>query len=82
MSIVATFVSTHAALRAEKVARAAGLVVRMVPVPRHLSTDCHMGLQTAAAHRETLTGLLRIHRIEAVIHDQAKTPAPRRGRCD
>lgn len=69
--VVATFASTHLALRAEKAAKAAGLTFRMVPVPRSLSTDCHMGLQVAAKDREILSELLQTKGIEAVLHEHS-----------
>jgi hypothetical protein len=37
---VALFHSTQGALRAEKLLRAAGLTVKLIPVPRQLSSDC------------------------------------------
>jgi hypothetical protein len=69
--VVATFASTHLALRAEKVSKAAGLAFRMVPVPRSLSTDCHMGLQVAAKDGKILAELLQSKGIEAVLHEHS-----------
>lgn len=40
MHCIATFDTTHMALRFEKLCRAAGLDVRIVPVPRELSSSC------------------------------------------
>jgi len=37
---VALFDSTQRALRAEKVLRQAGYIIKLIPVPRHLSSDC------------------------------------------
>lgn len=43
------FRSTQEATRAETVLRRAGFVVRLVPVPRHLSSQCSTGLSFDAA---------------------------------
>jgi hypothetical protein len=45
----ALFDSTSAALRAEKLATAGGVRVKLVPVPRHLSSDCGVCLRLEAA---------------------------------
>jgi len=37
---VVLFDSTSAALRAEKVLKQAGLEIKLIPVPRQLSSDC------------------------------------------
>ena len=42
---VVTFFSTSAAIRAEKVARSAGCIVKLIPMPRHLSADCGTALR-------------------------------------
>jgi|YNPNPStandDraft_1061719.scaffolds.fasta_scaffold31271_3 hypothetical protein len=36
--------STSHAIRAEKVLNAAGISCRLIPVPRHLSSDCGLAL--------------------------------------
>ena len=38
------FHSIHRVMRAEKVLKAAGLEVRLLPVPRELSSDCGLSL--------------------------------------
>ncbi len=55
---IVVFPSTHFALRAEKLARAEGLPVRMVPVPRGISADCNMGMQVAREYVARLEPLL------------------------
>jgi len=42
---VVLFASTHFALRAEKLAKEKGLEVKLIPVPRHLSSDCGVCLR-------------------------------------
>jgi hypothetical protein len=42
---VVLFYSTAHALRAEKVLQHAGLVIKMIPTPRQLSSDCGMALR-------------------------------------
>lgn len=41
------FAATAHALRAEKLARRSGIEAKLVPVPRHLSSDCGLALITA-----------------------------------
>jgi len=42
---VILFASTHFAIRAEKLAKEKGFVVKLIPVPRHLSSDCGVCLR-------------------------------------
>lgn len=42
---VVLFHTTSAALRAERVVAKAGLAARLVPTPRHLSSDCGISLR-------------------------------------
>ncbi len=42
---VVLFDSTNHAIRAEKVAKKEGLKVKLIPVPRHLSSDCGTALR-------------------------------------
>ena len=42
---VVVFRTTSAAMRSEKVLQAAGYQVRIIDVPRSLSTDCCLGLR-------------------------------------
>jgi len=37
--------STHLAIRAEKVAKEKGFAVKLIPVPRHLGSDCGVSLR-------------------------------------
>lgn len=40
--------STSHAIQAERVLKRAGLVVKLIPTPRHLSSDCGSALRIAA----------------------------------
>jgi len=51
---VALFYSTSLALRAEKVAKSAGCECKLVPTPRHLSSDCGTALRFRLADQEIL----------------------------
>ncbi len=55
---ILTFPSTHAALKAERIAKAAGIEVAMIPVPRSLSADCNMGLRVGDSDHDRLLTVL------------------------
>jgi hypothetical protein len=55
---VMLFHSTNWAIRAERVAVRAGLQVRLIPTPRHLSSDCGTALRFLWEDREALIELL------------------------
>jgi hypothetical protein len=42
---VALFHSTQAAIKAEKILKAAKIKLKLIPVPRHLSSDCGICLR-------------------------------------
>ncbi len=42
---VVIFYSTSAAIRTESLAKKQGLMIKLIPVPRHLSSDCGICLQ-------------------------------------
>lgn len=44
--------STSYALRAEKVLAQAGVPCKLIPVPRHLSSDCGVCVRIRQSHRE------------------------------
>ena len=46
---VVLFYSASGALRAEKLTKEAGLRVKLMPVPRHLSSDCGVCLRFESA---------------------------------
>ena len=61
---IVTFPSTYAAIQAERAANEAGLKVRMIPVPRGISSDCNVGMKASAADMPQLRSLLNSNRIE------------------
>ena len=64
--------STSAAIRAEKLTQEAGLKVKLIPVPRQLSSDCGISLRFEWDQADAVRSVLEakgveiqgIHRIE------------------
>ena len=44
MLLLATYASSHGALQAERLLKAAGLQVELIPVPRQVRSSCGFGL--------------------------------------
>jgi hypothetical protein len=61
---VALFPSTSGAIRAEKLAKEAGLTVKLIPVPRHLSSDCGLCLRCESKDILVLRSLLERAKVE------------------
>jgi hypothetical protein len=69
---VVLFYSTSAAIRAEKLTQGAGLKVKLIPVPRQLSSDCGISLRFEWDQADAVRAVLEakgmetqgIHRIE------------------
>ena len=61
---IVIFPSTHFAIRAERAAQQAGIAVRMVPVPRQISPDCNMGMETSIDQKNSLELVLSDKGIE------------------
>ncbi len=55
---VLIFHSIHKVMQAEKALRAAGLDVRVMPVPRQLSSDCGLSIAFRRGDREAVEGAL------------------------
>jgi hypothetical protein len=55
---VALFESVSHALRAEKLIKAAGIACKLIPVPRHLSSDCGVCLRFRTDDAEAVQSLL------------------------
>jgi hypothetical protein len=51
---VALFYSTSLAIRAEKIAKTAGIEVKLIPTPRHLSSDCGTALRFSAQDKDAI----------------------------
>jgi len=56
--------STSYALRAEKVLAKAGISCKLIPVPRHLSSDCGVCVRIDQANRERVLQELEDARVE------------------
>ncbi len=56
---VLIFHSIHKVMRAEKILRAAGLDVRLMPVPRQLSSDCGLSIAFRSCDRRAVEAALR-----------------------
>ena len=55
---VILFPSVHFALRAEKLVKEKGISHKLIPVPRHLSSDCGVCLRIPWEKREEVLGFL------------------------
>ena len=56
---VVLFHSTAHAMRAEKVLTMGGFRIKMIPTPRHLSSDCGIALRFDRADEEKVATVLR-----------------------
>jgi hypothetical protein len=56
--------STSYALRAEKVLAEAGISCKLVPVPRHLSSDCGVCVRIERADQQAALQALQAARVE------------------
>ncbi len=63
---VVTFYSTSVAMRAEKVSKAAGCAVKLIPTPRHLSADCGTALRIEDKDVEMIRKLLSDKKVQFV----------------
>ncbi len=61
---VILFFSTSHALKAEKAVQSAGMGCKLIPVPRHLSSDCGVCLRVARADKQAALTALRDQRVE------------------
>lgn len=58
--------STSHALRAEKILQGADVACRLIPVPRHLSSDCGVCIRVQRADEEQAMEALKAARVETV----------------
>ncbi len=67
---VVLFASVSHALRAEKILKEAGIPFKLIPVPRHISSDCGVCLRFSPAYRkeieEALTGKVDVSEIRVL----------------
>ena len=61
---VALFYSTSAAIRAEKVTEGVGLKVKLIPVPRQLSSDCGISLRFKWDQADAVRSVLEAKGVE------------------
>lgn len=61
---VVIFYSTSAAIRAESLAQKVNLKVKLIPVPRHLSSDCGICLQFNNEDQQSIKEILKKNKIE------------------
>ena len=70
---VALFQSVSQAIRAEKLLAGAGIPCKLIPVPRHLSSDCGVCLRFAPACRPQVEAALRDRvEVEAILPLQTR----------
>ncbi len=62
--------STSHALRAEKILRAAGIDCKLIPVPRHLSSDCGVCVRIPRTARDAACAALQQAHLDVEsVHD-------------
>jgi len=61
---VVLFHSTNWAMKAEKFSQRAGIKVKLIPVPRHLSSDCGVCLRFDWADKEAVYQALEEAQVE------------------
>jgi len=67
---IVIFYSTSGAIKTESLAKKLGLTVKLIPVPRHLSSDCGICLRFYSDDLEKIKKLLVENKIEFdTIHD-------------
>lgn len=62
--IIVTFFTTHAALRAEKVVKEAGVAAELIPAPRALSADCTIALRFPQVEEHRVRAVFEVQGIE------------------
>ena len=68
-AVILFFTSNHA-FRAEKILIDRGIACRLVPVPRHLSSECGVCLRIERAQREAVMPILTDAQVEVgAVHD-------------
>jgi len=55
---VVLFLSVNGAMKAEKILKKAGIPYKLIPVPRHLSSDCGLALRYERDDEERIRALL------------------------
>lgn len=58
------FESVHHALRAEKILKNAGIPHKLIPVPKHISSDCGICVRFTQKHKTKLEQALRENNVQ------------------
>lgn len=66
--IVAIFNSVHRVMQAEKVLKAAGTEILLIPVPRQLTSDCGLAIRYDSGQKD---------RVERILEEKKLSPAER-----
>lgn len=61
---VVLFYSISGALRAEKLLKTRELSIKLIPVPRHLSSDCGVCIRFEREHEAEIAEILASHDLE------------------
>ncbi|HEC92225.1 MAG TPA: DUF3343 domain-containing protein [Candidatus Atribacteria bacterium] len=61
---VVIFYSTSAAIKTESLAKKVKLEVKLIPVPRHLSSDCSICLRFNSEDKQKIEEILKENKIE------------------
>jgi homoaconitase/3-isopropylmalate dehydratase large subunit len=61
---VVIFYSTSGAIKTESLAKKQGLIVKLIPVPRHLSSDCGICLSFNSGDIQKIEKILSDNKIE------------------
>ena len=61
---VVIFYSTSAAIRAESLTKKINLKIKLIPVPRHLSSDCGICLRFNNEDKSTIEKILQDGKVE------------------
>ena len=59
MKTLLLFRTTHAVIKAERLCRKQNPAVRVIPVPREISSECGMALELPPGHAEDIASRLR-----------------------
>lgn len=70
MECMATFDTTHMSLKFEKKCRAAGLDVRIIPVPRELSSSCGFACRYPCDKKDEVERIVDEYSIDVAGHHE------------
>lgn len=66
MKYIFLFESVHCVMKAEKLLKAKGIKINLIPVPREISSDCGVAIELSAESEEEALIILREGRISVV----------------